>query len=128
MRAVGVTRRGRDRGSQVVEFAILVPVLLVIVTGLVYFGLFFWSQSTLQQAAREGARYVAICNTDSVCVSGTATKVKNNTPGWLGGTNVTVVSNCLSGSGQATVKVSYKWDILGFSATATGEASTPCGG
>jgi Flp pilus assembly protein TadG len=123
--------RRDDRGAQAVEFAILVPVLLIIVTGIVYFGLVFWSQSTIQQAAREGARYVAICNTNAACVAGTATKVKANTPGLLSDSKVKilVVQDCTqSGSTASIVKVTYPWNILGFTNTITAKASTPCGG
>ena len=51
------SRRGaRDRGAAAVEFALLLPLLLLIVFGIIDFGRALNAQITLTQAAREGAR------------------------------------------------------------------------
>jgi Flp pilus assembly protein TadG len=49
-----------ERGAIAVEFAILLPVLLILLMGIIEFGLAFNTQITLTQAAREGARIMAI--------------------------------------------------------------------
>jgi Flp pilus assembly protein TadG len=49
-----------DRGATVVEFALLLPLLLLIVLGIIDFGRILNAQVTLTQAAREGARLVAL--------------------------------------------------------------------
>lgn len=50
-------RRGhRERGQSLVEFAILVPVFMLILIGMLEFGLMFNHDLTLQYASREGAR------------------------------------------------------------------------
>jgi Flp pilus assembly protein TadG len=49
-----------DRGATAVEFALLLPLLLLIVLGIVDFGRMLNAQETLTQAAREGARLVAL--------------------------------------------------------------------
>src|SRR4051812_29423306 len=49
-----------DRGAAVVEFALLLPLLLLVVLGIVDFGRMLNAQQTLTQAAREGARLVAL--------------------------------------------------------------------
>ncbi len=51
--------RTTDRGAAVVEFALLLPVLLLILFGLIDFGRALNAQITLTQAAREGARLAA---------------------------------------------------------------------
>jgi Flp pilus assembly protein TadG len=51
---------GADRGATVVEFALLLPLLLLIVLGIIDFGRILNAQVTLTQAAREGARLVAL--------------------------------------------------------------------
>lgn len=51
---------GRDRGAAAVEFALLLPVLLLLVFGLIDFGRALNAQITLTQAAREGARLAAL--------------------------------------------------------------------
>jgi Flp pilus assembly protein TadG len=48
-----------DRGAAAVEFALLLPVLLLIVFGIIDFGRALNAQITLTQAAREGARLAA---------------------------------------------------------------------
>jgi Flp pilus assembly protein TadG len=48
-----------DRGTAAVEFALLLPVLLLIVFGIIDFGRALNAQITLTQAAREGARLAA---------------------------------------------------------------------
>jgi Flp pilus assembly protein TadG len=54
-----VTSR-RDRGASAVEFALLLPVLLLLLFGIVDFGRAINAQITLTQAAREGARVAAL--------------------------------------------------------------------
>lgn len=58
-----------DRGATAVEFALLLPVLLLLVFGIIDFGRALNAQITLTQAAREGARLDALGQTNSVVVS-----------------------------------------------------------
>ncbi|WP_264795255.1 TadE/TadG family type IV pilus assembly protein [Arthrobacter mangrovi] len=51
-----------ERGAAVVEFALLVPVLLALLIGIMEFGRGYNAQITLTEAAREGARVMAIEN------------------------------------------------------------------
>ncbi len=52
--------RRNERGAVAVEFAILLPVLVVILFGITTFGLAFSRLETYISAAREGARYAAL--------------------------------------------------------------------
>jgi Flp pilus assembly protein TadG len=47
---------GRRRGAAAVEFALVLPVLLAILTGILEYGWLFLQQSNLSAAVREGAR------------------------------------------------------------------------
>src|SRR3954467_11326690 len=50
-------RRGRhDRGAAAVEFALVVPVLLMIMLGILDYGMWFSDSLNLRQGTREGAR------------------------------------------------------------------------
>jgi Flp pilus assembly protein TadG len=51
---------GRDRGAAAVEFALIVPLLLLLVVGIIEFGRTYNTQITLSQAARESVRVMAI--------------------------------------------------------------------
>src|SRR6188508_1078119 len=49
-------RRGLRRGTEVLEMALVIPILMGLAVGLVEFGFFFFLQHNAQAAAREGAR------------------------------------------------------------------------
>lgn len=53
-------RKSHDRGSAVIEFALVLPILVMLVFGIFQFGLFFNRQQGFHAAAREGARVGAI--------------------------------------------------------------------
>lgn len=59
-----MTRRGagrlNDRGAAAVEFAIILPLLLILVGGIIDFGRLFYTEIMVTNAAREGARMVAL--------------------------------------------------------------------
>ena len=51
-----------ERGATAVEFAFIVPLLIVLVLGIAEFGRAFQVQGTLSAAAREGVRLMALQN------------------------------------------------------------------
>ena len=52
---VGVAALKSARGAAVIEFALLAPVLLLMVVGAIDFGTFIYQKMQLQSAARAGA-------------------------------------------------------------------------
>jgi Flp pilus assembly protein TadG len=52
--------RGRERGSAAVEFALLLPILLLVLLALVQVGALARDQLVLTQASRAGAREAAV--------------------------------------------------------------------
>ena len=56
----------RDRGAAAVEFALVLPILLLLMCGIVDFGRALHAQVVLTQAAREGARLAALGEPDTV--------------------------------------------------------------
>jgi Flp pilus assembly protein TadG len=64
--AVRVRRTMRDeRGASAVEFAIIAPLLVLLVFGIIQFGIAFMQLQTLRGAVREGGRAAAVCNSDT---------------------------------------------------------------
>lgn len=63
-------RLGRStRGQSVVEFALLIPAIMVFVVSVIDFGKLFYTYQIITNAAREGARYAALADakiTDAV--------------------------------------------------------------
>lgn len=52
--------RSREDGAAAVELALVLPLLLLLVFGIIDFGRLFNAQITLSAAAREGARWAAL--------------------------------------------------------------------
>lgn len=50
----------KERGQAIVEFALVLPILLALLCGIIDFGWIYYNQITLNNAAREGARYAVI--------------------------------------------------------------------
>ena len=53
-------RLRREEGQALVEFALVLPILLMIVTGITSFGIVFYRYVTLTDAVRVGARTLAL--------------------------------------------------------------------
>jgi Flp pilus assembly protein TadG len=57
-------RSRQDRGASAVEFALVLPLLVTILFGVIDFGYFFGQFNEVRHAAREGARMAAVSNVD----------------------------------------------------------------
>lgn len=61
MASVTRTQRfGSERGAELIEFALVVPLLLFIIMGLIDFGFMFQRYEVVTNAAREGARIAVL--------------------------------------------------------------------
>lgn len=58
-------RRRRTRGQSLVEFALVLPVFLMILSGIMDMGFLLYSRMTVINAAREGARVATIMTEES---------------------------------------------------------------
>jgi len=56
----GDQSRDGQRGQSLVEFALLLPIMLLIITGLFDVARAVWEENTLAYAAREGTRYAIV--------------------------------------------------------------------
>lgn len=97
-----------DSGAAAVEFALLLPILLLLVFGIIDFGRALNAQITLTQAAREGARVAALGQTN-VTSRAQAAAIG------LNGVTVSLVTPCAAGAmpgADAVVKVSYQFSFV----------------
>ncbi len=73
--------RHKSRGQSLAEFALVLPVFMLIVGGIIQFGLIFWSQNSLNQIARDTGRWAAsqqsCTNAEKTLVIGTANSIAN---------------------------------------------------
>ena len=113
-------------GVAAVEFALLLPVLLIIVFGIINYGTLLYNQAVITNAAREGARWGAINTTSAISCSGSSfgtgdpCQIANNYTRanliTFGG--VTSSSTSASGTGTAgttvTVTVTYQFTEIGW--------------
>src|SRR5437762_3021938 len=61
-------------GVEAIEFAIVLPVMLLFILGLIEFGRLYWVQSELQFAAEAAARCITVtCQASNIVGSGTST-------------------------------------------------------
>lgn len=67
--ALAGTQR-RSRGQAMVEFALVAPLLFVVLLGIFEAGRFVLNLETLNNATREGARYAIVHGAQSACPSG----------------------------------------------------------
>ena len=51
--------RRRSSGQSLAEFALVFPILMVILGGIIQFGIIFWGQNTLTQIARDTGRWAS---------------------------------------------------------------------
>jgi len=68
MRIMRATGRD-DRGAAAVEFALVLPMLMLLVLGIVQFGLIFTQWLEMEHAAREGARWGSLGYDSTAIVS-----------------------------------------------------------
>jgi Flp pilus assembly protein TadG len=111
----------RSRGAAAVEFAIVLTLLLLIVFGVIDFGRGYNAKETLTQAAREGARLVALNQTN--VVSRTQAAATGLSP-----VSVNVLQSCPGGASQgidAKVTVTYQFRFVTPLLAMIGRASGP---
>lgn len=128
--------RVSERGAVAVEFAILAPILIMLLLGIVEYGRAYNAQISLTNAAREGVRVMAISNNQvtartaakNVAVSLSPALVDANIG--FSATNGTNPASCSTGA-QMTVTINYSFSTLtGFTGPLAmkGKGVMLCGG
>lgn len=100
-----------------VEFALVIPILCVVLFAVIQFGVLYNDYVTLTDATRVGARKAAVSRLDADPVGATVTKVRSAATG-LDPTklSVTVSATAWQHGGDVTVAATYPYDVnlLGF--------------
>jgi Flp pilus assembly protein TadG len=118
---MNVTKQIRDeRGQTMVEFAVVLPVLVVMLFGIIQFGIVFNNYVTLTDAVRSGAREAAVAR-QSADPAGTATTaVRSSAPNLTQASLAVSVSSNWQPGADVTVTATYPYSIklLGWVVTA----------
>jgi Flp pilus assembly protein TadG len=132
---MGTSNQDRERGAAAVEFAIVLPLLIVLVFGIVQFAIAYNRVQGLHAAAREGARLASLPQTTQGEISSRVTSALAGVP-LNGAPTINVSPNaaqpCLNRSGQTvTVTVSAVTDVDiplwgSVSKTLTGKGQFQC--
>ncbi len=75
-----------EKGANALEFALILPVLMLIIMGIIQFGFIFYNYITIVHAAREGARWASLENS----VSDVTAKAQSAAPGLIFASTPTV--------------------------------------
>ncbi|MGN6681214.1 MAG: TadE/TadG family type IV pilus assembly protein [Streptosporangiaceae bacterium] len=100
-------RQVRDRGAAAIEFALLFPLLMLIVFGTIDFGRALNAQITLTQAAREGARLDALGDPNVQAQTQAAATGLSSV-----NVNVTACPPGAAPTSDAVVNVSYQFNFV----------------
>ena len=124
----------RERGAAAVEMALVLPILLLVLGGLIDLGRAFYSQMILTAAANEGARTVTTGSTWGTAQTRITQAAGALTVGSASTPAIATASKCVSGT-DVTVTVQpstpFAWTLLGAVSaipvpTLQGKASMQC--
>jgi Flp pilus assembly protein TadG len=86
-----LVRKRREEGQALVEFALVIPVLLIILFAIVQFGIMLNTYITVTDAARSGARQLALeQGNDDPCDPSVQVATNAGNSAKIGSTNVTI--------------------------------------
>lgn len=127
--------RPSERGAAAVEFAIVVPVLITLLLGIMEFSRAYNAQASLSAAAREGVRVMAITNDPGASRAAAENTAASLNP-VLADSNITFknldtgTTTCATGN-RMSVTITYTLSTLTGIAgpfSMTGQGAMLCGG
>lgn len=109
---MSIRRRIRDeRGQSATEFALVLPILCLLLFGVIQFGILYNNYVTLTDAVRAGARKAAVSRRAADPVATTVSAVRNSGSGLEAGRlGVSVASSWQHGT-DVTVEATYPYSI-----------------
>jgi Flp pilus assembly protein TadG len=128
--------REKDRGAAAVEFALVFPLVIMLLITVIEFSRLWNIQATLSDAARISARYAAVHNDDADVIA-RAIEEAEAIPGFIDMADATIdVAVDCEGTGAATSDISVEpGSVTGWFSSAVGTPITlsatgrmPCGG
>ena len=128
-----MTRRrgGNERGAVAVEFALVFPLLILVLFGVIEYGAVYNAQLLVTGAAREAAREMAVTGNAGSATSAALAASPGLVPELTSGDIDFSTGSCTPGT-DVTVTISYAKPFLtgmfGATVDLTGTATRRCGG
>ncbi len=108
----------RQKGAEIVEFALVLPLLLLILFGIMELGIVFFDKAIITNASREGARAGVVSRSPVLSNDDITTIVNNYSVGLVSFSSsvaspvVTVTTTTIVAEQFLTVKVEYSYTFL----------------
>jgi len=113
----------RDEGAQsLIEFALVLPIFLLLVTGIFDTARAVWQENTLAYAAREGTRYAIVHGTGGSPVVGPCTSCVNPA---ASNRNLDLVVNAVTSNAIGVYGISVTIDYPGIAGTVCNYRTCP---
>lgn len=120
-----------ERGAAAVEFALILPVLLIMVLGMLEFSRAYNTQISLSNAAREGARVMAIHDDSDQAIEAAIAAAPSVSPA-IGAGDVTISPASCSPGDQIEFQIDYDLSLMtgffGVTLPISGVGVMQCGG
>jgi Flp pilus assembly protein TadG len=100
-----------ERGAVAVEFALLAPILVMLLLGITEFGRAYNVQSSLSSAAREGVRVMAIGNNPTAARTAAKNAAVSVRPALTDANFTFSPATCAPGA-QMTLKITYNLSTM----------------
>ena len=124
-----------ERGATAVEFAFILPLLIVLVLGIAEFGRAFQVSGTLSAAAREGVRVMALQNDPAAARAAVRNAATSLDPSLTDAQIVITPATCpQTGTGNTAVRLTINYpmpfltDFFGSGVDLTGTGVMRCNG
>jgi Flp pilus assembly protein TadG len=111
-------KKDHQRGASLVEFALVLPILLVLIFGIIEFGVLLYDKAVITNASREGARYGIVyaypARLNTTQINQIALNYCQNNLISLGGASTPAItsSSCAGTGSPITVSVTYDYNFL----------------
>ena len=106
----------RSRGQSLAEFALVFPILMLVVGGVIQFGVIFWGQNSLNQTVRDAGRYAV---TEPDCSAASIADVRTKIASIASSMGVAKIT------GTPTVTMPTNGEIIGGTADPVSSTSVP---
>ncbi len=110
IKLIRIRRKNGEKGQALVEFALLIPIFLILLFAIVDFGMGFHSWITVTNSAREGARLGAVSATQQDIID--RVYQTSDLPNEDINMTVTVTNAQGQPGGSVVVQVDYDYDLI----------------